>query len=93
MVSGTTLPLRRVRGSSPDDVFVVGERCPPSRELYFVGFPSSPGDPSLVGRYDGGRWTPIATGADQYMLSGIWGADDGTLFVVGDQGTILRYRE
>ena len=61
------------------------------KNVYAVGFPGAPGDPSMVLHFDGSSWLPLTTGYNTYILQDAWGDTQGNIYVVGDSGTILRY--
>ena len=68
-----------VQGTSADDVWVVGGGLG-------LGGP-------LAARWDGARWTrPSLAAAGDDSLWWVWSAPDGTTWMVGERGLVVRHR-
>ena len=76
-IPGPILPLRDIWGSSPTDVFAVGEIAATSSA-------------AIIFHYDGSAWTIMNSGTIQ-GLQGVWGTSSTDVFAVGNNGTILHY--
>lgn len=72
--------LLAVWASSVDDVWIVGGR-------------EGTGGAPTVFQFDGSAWTKHDTGLTNVDLWQVFGFDDGTVFLGGSNGTILRYRD
>ena len=68
--------MRGVWGSSPSDVFAVGE--------------ADVEQPGLILHYDGATWS-LMYGWAPNSLIGVWGSSSTDVFAVGRNGEILHY--
>jgi hypothetical protein len=59
---------------------------------WIVGGREGPGMGPTVFHFDGTAWTKLDTGLVNVDLWQVFGFDDGTVFLGGSNGTILRYR-
>jgi photosystem II stability/assembly factor-like uncharacterized protein len=59
-------------------------------DVYVTGCSKMP-DQAQLRHCDGGSWSDVDVGAEFYLFTGVWGDDQGRLFVVGDNGLLLRY--
>jgi hypothetical protein len=76
----TPSSLLAVWASSPENVWVVGGR-------------EGTGGAPAVWHYDGAAWAKMETGEVNVDLWQVFGFEDGTVFLGGSNGTILRYRD
>lgn len=74
-ICGGMVDYHSVWGSSPNDVFVVGDAGGPTNDIL---------------HYDGSSWTEVGCGTTNPLYKVlVIGLDD--VFVVGEYGTILHY--
>lgn len=66
--------------------------APSTDNVWVVGGREGPGLGPTVWHYDGSAWNKLDTGEVNVDLWQVFGFDDGTVFLGGSNGTILRYR-
>lgn len=77
-------------GSGPNDVYLAGS-VPKSAAPGAPGGEEKYKSVGRVMRYDGSGWKEVASAmTDGVAFKGIWGSGSDNIYVVGDDGTILR---